>query len=80
MSVQAVVLGVGAVGSRAARQLVSTDLITRTFVADADNRQARAVAESLGPGATAVDYEVGAPPPPGDIVVLAGPAGSHATA
>jgi hypothetical protein len=48
---RAAVLGVGAVGSRAARQLLSTDVVDEVLVVDAEESRARVVAESLGDGA-----------------------------
>src|SRR5437764_885560 len=73
---RAVVVGVGAAGSRAARQLASTDGMDHLVVADSDGQRAELVADSLGPvasvrpvgDATAVD---GA-----DVVLLAMP-GEH---
>src|SRR5262249_13884773 len=72
----ALVIGVGAVGSRAARQLVDTPGIDRVLLADRDDTQAVQVAEALGPDAQAIDFAPGGPIPPGaDVVATALPAG-----
>lgn len=71
-------VGVGATGARAARQLASTDAVDRIVVADTDPVKRTKVAELLGKRAVAVDDEV----PEADVVLLAGPTGtqaSHAT-
>ena len=66
------ILGVGAVGARLARQLVSTD-VDEVVVRDESVSRAELVARSLGESATVdrapLDAEIDA-----DIVVLAGPA------
>jgi saccharopine dehydrogenase-like NADP-dependent oxidoreductase len=46
--VRIAVLGVGAVGARAVRQLASTEVIDHVAVVDADPRRAAAVADSIG--------------------------------
>jgi len=70
------VLGVGAIGARCARQLVSTPTVATVVVRDPRPALATEVAASLGPGAVddaaAVDDPVDA-----DVVVLAGPAGTQ---
>ncbi len=68
------VVGVGATGARAARQLASTDAVDMVLVADADADRQRAVATALGSGAKAATTEV----PEADVVVLATPAGTQA--
>ena len=66
------VVGVGAVGARAARQLLSVDEVSDLVVVDRDRALRAAVVESLGePAQEAVDDELSAAP--GDVVVLAGP-------
>lgn len=70
------VIGLGAVGSRAARQLLSSDEVTALVVRDTDGERAETVGRSLGstaspelpPYTSAVDA---------DVVVLATPAGTH---
>src|SRR5690348_8087777 len=76
----ALVVGVGEVGTRAARQLVDTAGFASIMLADRDDARVRAVAESLGPSARVVDYQPGdAIPPDAKVVVCALPAGeSHA--
>jgi hypothetical protein len=72
----ALVIGVGAVGSRAARQLSDTPGIDRVLLADRDDTQAVEVAEALGADAQAIDFAPGDPIPPGvDVVATALPAG-----
>ena len=71
------VVGVGAVGARAARQLVSSDQVTAVRLRDADAAKVDGAVRSLGASA------IGEPPPhptPVDaqVAVLATPAGSHA--
>jgi saccharopine dehydrogenase-like NADP-dependent oxidoreductase len=66
------VQGLGAVGARAARYLVSTDEISSVLVGDRDRELAASVASSLGPRVQAVDGDdaaVGGV----DVVVLATP-------
>ena len=64
----------GAVGSRAARQLVSTDAVTFVEICDIDEERAQVVVASLGEEHSAVARE----PTDVDVVVLAIPSGSHA--
>lgn len=73
-----VVIGVGATGSRVARQLVSTEGVKRLTVVDGDGSRAKLVTESLA-GAVPVDCappsswaEVGA-----RVVVIASNSGTH---
>ncbi len=69
------VVGAGAVGARAARQLASTEGV-RVLVHDDRAGRARTVVESLGGAAEAVDADrverVGA-----DVAVVASPTGTH---
>jgi saccharopine dehydrogenase-like NADP-dependent oxidoreductase len=71
--VRAIVVGLGAVGARAARQLVSTPEVERVVVVAGSPERAEAAARSLGPEASAGEWDAtiatGA-----DVVVLAGPA------
>lgn len=53
---RAVVLGVGAVGARAARQLASTDGLVGLTVVDIDQERAANVAAALGPPVTAAAW------------------------
>jgi hypothetical protein len=75
----AFVVGVGEVGTRAARQLVDTAGFTSILLSDRDRARAAAVADALGPSARAIDYEPGdAIPSDVEVVVCALPAGeSH---
>lgn len=73
------VVGLGAVGARAARQLASTSDVEEVLLRDADEARLREVAASLGPIATAEPASVTAPPE-ADAVVLALPAGDHPAA
>ncbi len=73
------VVGLGAIGARAARQLASTDGIDEVLLRDVDDARRREVASSLGAAATAEGPEVTAPPA-ADVVVLATPPGAHAAA
>jgi hypothetical protein len=75
----AAVVGVGAVGARAARQLVSTDGVESLVVADRQVERSAAVCTSLGEVATAVAPEADEILAQGvDVVLLAHPAGTHA--
>jgi hypothetical protein len=71
------VIGCGAVGARAARQLVSSAGVESLVLRDTRAAWLRSVGESLGPTA-----HVQEPPYPGvpdvDVVVLASPSGTHA--
>lgn len=74
--VTAVVVGVGAVGARAARQLVGVEAIARVILVDIDASQAVAAATSLGRPAEAGPWapaDLGA----GDVVLLACPGPHH---
>jgi hypothetical protein len=69
------VVGVGAVGTRAARQLIDTPGIDALLVADRDAEQAARVADALGPSARVVDFEPGSSIPTDvDVVATAVPA------
>lgn len=72
----ALVVGVGAVGTRAARQLIDTPGVDRLLLADRDEDQLAEVAEAFGPDAQAVDFTPGDPIPADvEVVVTALPAG-----
>lgn len=72
------VLGAGAVGARAVRQLASTPSVTKVSVVDRDGEQARLVARSMAdagrvrPRASGDEWWGGA-----DVAVLAHPEGDH---
>ncbi|MEJ7583882.1 MAG: Gfo/Idh/MocA family oxidoreductase [Acidimicrobiales bacterium] len=71
------VLGLGAVGARAARQLAASEGIEQVILRDTRSAQVDEVAASLGPVATV--ERAGAPAvPEADAVILAGPPGNHA--
>ena len=78
MTVRALVVGAGAVGARAARQLSTLESLDRLVVTDRDGARAEAVASSLGRPAEVASWSDdvldGA-----DALVLALPAGDHAT-
>ena len=75
------VVGLGALGARAARQLASTPGVTEILLAEPDVAKRDAIAEVLGPVATAVDWAVGDDLPGGvadcDAALLAGPSEFH---
>jgi len=71
--VRVLVVGAGAVGARAVRQLVENPDVRRVLVADADPVRQAAVADSAGKKAREAAEEATA-----DAVLLAGPAGTHA--
>lgn len=68
------VLGAGATGARAARQLASTDAVTSVVVTDPDEGRRANVARLLGEGAEATAEPV----PEADVVLVATPAGTQA--
>lgn len=70
------VIGAGAVGARLARQLVSTEVVSSVVVREERADRRGAVVDSLGKGAVSDDgpYEA---PVDAEVVVLAGPAGTH---
>lgn len=70
------VVGAGAVGARAARQLASTESVTEVVLRDTDPARLAEVAASLGEVATAEPPPYDRPPA-ADAVVLAAPAGTH---
>lgn len=69
-------IGVGAVGTRLARQLVSGDEDCEVVLRDEQEARVQAVAESLGPQAQ-IDRQAYDAYIEVDVAVLAGPAGSH---
>ncbi len=73
------VVGVGAVGARVARQLVSSAAIDTVLVADQDPHVSATVARSLGAGAEVVEISGPASLPEVDVLVLASPPGTHVT-
>lgn len=73
-------VGAGAVGGRAARQLIETTGIDQLLVADARPDRAAQVAKVMGDGATAVEWQPGTALPEGvDGVACAVPAGDDVT-
>ncbi|MGE3618853.1 MAG: Gfo/Idh/MocA family oxidoreductase [Acidimicrobiia bacterium] len=72
---RALVVGPGAVGARAARQLAESDDVEAVLLAGGSPDRARAVAARIGADVTAVDEPLDAEV---DVVVLAGPSGTHA--
>jgi saccharopine dehydrogenase-like NADP-dependent oxidoreductase len=75
------VVGAGAVGARAARQLASTASVDHVLVHDPVPERARSVVASLGDDRAAVlDQEPHHPAVGADAAVLAGPAGDHVDA
>jgi hypothetical protein len=71
------VLGVGAVGARVARQLVSTPGVEQVLLRDQQAGRLQTILRSLGEGASTDGAPLGAAADV-DAVVLAGPAGGHA--
>jgi hypothetical protein len=73
-------VGVGAVGGRAARQLVETPGIDELLVADARPKRAAQVAEVMGEHASSIDWHPGMPVPEGvDAIACAVPSGDDVT-
>lgn len=72
-------VGTGAVGARAARQLASTEGITRLAIREVDAARAAAVCASLG-SIAAVDDAPAAAEAAVDVVLLCGPRGTHVDA
>ncbi|WP_334142617.1 saccharopine dehydrogenase family protein [Rhabdothermincola sp.] len=70
------VLGAGAVGTRLARQLVSTEQVSEVVLRDPNRSRLEDVARSLGEGAIA-DSSGLLEPLDADVVVLAGDPGAH---
>ena len=73
---RALVLGVGAVGTRLARQLVSSADVEQVLLRDERTSRVESVVASLGERAV-VDHDPYEAPADVDVVVLAGPAGGH---
>ncbi len=75
------VVGLGAVGARATRQLASTPGVTEIVLAEPDVAKRDAIAEILGPIATTVDWSPDDDLPNGiadcDATLLAGPSEAH---
>lgn len=73
-------VGVGAVGARAARQLIETPGVDRLLIADARPNRAAEVSDAMGDRAEIVDWQPGMTLPEGvDAVAAAVPAGDDAT-
>ncbi len=72
---RALVVGAGAVGARAVRQLVESDDVDQVVVVDADRARQAAVVANSGPKAVA-----GGENDRADGVLLAGPVGTHVEA
>jgi saccharopine dehydrogenase-like NADP-dependent oxidoreductase len=70
------VVGLGAVGTRAARQLASTDVVSEVVLRSPNAARVEEVASSLGTKAVAEPGSA-APLPQADVVVLASPAGTQ---
>jgi saccharopine dehydrogenase-like NADP-dependent oxidoreductase len=75
------VVGLGALGARAARQLASTPGVTEIVLGEPDVHKRAAVAEVLGPIATDAEWSADDGLPVGvadcDAALLAGPAAAH---
>jgi predicted dinucleotide-binding enzyme len=74
--VKAAVIGAGAVGARLARQLVSTEQVDAVVLRDERVARRDAVVASLGSSSQSSDGGY-TDPVDADVVVLAGPAGTH---
>ncbi len=74
---RAAIIGAGAVGARAARQLTATPDVGSLVIRDADEERARTVAAAMGPPAEA-DGGSGAEGLDVDVAVVTTPAGGHA--
>ncbi len=72
------VVGLGAVGARSARQLASTDAVEELVLRDRDSARIDEVAASIGAVAHA-DHGPYDSPVDADAVILATPAGTHAS-
>ena len=73
---RALVVGVGAVGTRAGRQLVDTTGVTKVLLADEDTNKVAQVANAFGDKAEVVSFSPGDPIPEGvDVVACALPSG-----
>jgi len=73
--VRVLVIGAGAVGTRAVRQLVESAEVDQVLVSDTDRARQAAVVKSSGDKAAAGDGDARV-----DAVLLAGPAGTHVDA
>lgn len=71
------IVGAGAVGARAARQLLATASVEQVVVRDARRAVAEAVVRSLGAGAVLDEPRRERDMPDADAVLLATPCGSH---
>jgi saccharopine dehydrogenase-like NADP-dependent oxidoreductase len=74
------VLGSGAVGARAARQLASTDTVERLVIADVDHSRVAEAVGSIAEPDRVVGGSIDAWADGADVGVLAMPAGSHRAA
>ena len=73
---RALVVGVGAVGTRAGRQLVDTTAVTKVLLADEDATKVAQVAGAFGEKAEIASFSPGDPIPEGvDVVACALPSG-----
>lgn len=70
---RAVVVGAGAVGARAARQLIALGALDELVIVETDADRARAVTESLGGLVPALSTAPTLEPHAGDVVLLAAP-------
>lgn len=70
------VVGLGAVGTRVARQLVSSEMVVDVTLLDHDSARGARLADTLGPRAVPAD-SLEALDDSIDVVVLAAPAGEH---
>ena len=78
---RALVVGAGAVGARAARQLTTVDTVEHVAIFDPDRRRAAAVVDSLGAGrAAAIAAADAGACADADVVVLAMPGDQRPTA
>ena len=72
-------VGVGAVGARVARQLLSSEGVDEVILRDGETGRLETIARSLGAGAHIDDGAYGTPID-AEVVVLAGPCGTHVAA
>ncbi|HWH33787.1 MAG TPA: hypothetical protein VNT56_00520, partial [Acidimicrobiales bacterium] len=75
---RAVVLGAGATGARAVRQLIATPAVTAVAVADVDGERSRRVVESMADDRARSVPATGRWWDGSDVAVLAHPGGDHA--
>jgi saccharopine dehydrogenase-like NADP-dependent oxidoreductase len=78
--VRILLLGAGAVGARVARQLVEADEVTEVAIAAGGTTSREALAASAGKKARDAGPDLAGDGTTADVVVLAGPAGSHVEA